>query len=416
MVRCVLQIDLPDRVVSNPRTRAVAAAFEMDLARTPRSNSAEPQAGRDGSKGRSPRLRANSAEPQAGRRGSREASPVLCANIAEPQAGRNGSKGRSPRLRANNAEPQAGSDACKGMWRNRRDNCGDESSSPSRFTVLDPTEISLAPGELAYLIGPSGSGKTAVLRALRGRWPGPVVAGCLGGSADATGRAVLDLFDGPTEATLRLLCLAGLAEPRLWFAPARCLSAGQADRLGLALLFARAEREKTRRRGEGATRREERTAGRGDAGTRGGGEEMTPGRGDAGTPGEREETRRGREDATRRERKSRPVLLLIDEFGSRLDRVTAAVLARNLRRWLGRQCGDPLSLSLPRRGRGNAGNPLFLTPSSSRRGRGGSTVSVVVATAHDDLAEPLAPDWVWVKTSDGGLRVLRGAGCCGETD
>jgi hypothetical protein len=250
-----------------------------------------------------------------------------------------------------------------------------------RLEILCPTEISVEPGQIAYLIGPSGSGKTQVLGALRRTWPGVVVAGCLGEPPDASSRPILDLFGGTCNSALRWLCLAGLAEPRLWFAPARCLSAGQADRLALALLFARAE---------GAEE---------DAGTPGRRDAETGGKTDAARTRRRDAAReedagtRGRGDAGRGE-KRRPVVVLIDEFGSRLDRVTAAVLARNLRRWVYRQNGNPLSPS----------------PSSSRRGRGSGGVCVVVATAHDDLVEPLAADWVWVKTADGTLGVLHAGG------
>ncbi len=191
--------------------------------------------------------------------------------------------------------------------------------------LLAPTRLGLSPGQLAYLVGASGSGKSLLLAALARAWPGPVVAVRLGGP-DAAGRsrsAVLDQLGLPVESSLRLLCSAGLGEARLWLMPAGCLSAGQADRLALARLYARVE----------AMLR--------DGGLQNGG---------------------GNEVA---------VLLLIDEFASRLDRLTARVLSANLRRWLDRTPG----------------------------------AAAVVATAHDDLADPLRPDRIWVKTNEGGLVV-----------
>lgn len=59
-------------------------------------------------------------------------------------------------------------------------------------------------------------------------------------------------------------------------------------------------------------------------------------------------------------------VLLIDEFGSTLDRATAFALARSLRRWVAK-----------------------------------SNVCLVCATTHDDLLEPLAPD-VLVEVAPGG--------------
>ncbi len=59
----------------------------------------------------------------------------------------------------------------------------------------------------------------------------------------------------------------------------------------------------------------------------------------------------------------KPVTLLIDEFAAPLDRVTAAVLARQMRRWV-----DQMHAQRP----------------------GG--LSAVIATTHEDLVEALAPD------------------------
>ena len=60
-------------------------------------------------------------------------------------------------------------------------------------------------------------------------------------------------------------------------------------------------------------------------------------------------------------------VLLVDEFGSTLDRATAHALAQSVRRWVTR-----------------------------------SNVCLVAATAHDDLLEPLGPD-VLVDVAPGGV-------------
>lgn len=66
---------------------------------------------------------------------------------------------------------------------------------------------------------------------------------------------------------------------------------------------------------------------------------------------------------------ARPSVVLADEFGSTLDRITAQTVARNLRRWVDRH--------------------------SSR------VISFILATAHDDLLEALQPDvLVWKGLGD----------------
>jgi len=70
------------------------------------------------------------------------------------------------------------------------------------------------------------------------------------------------------------------------------------------------------------------------------------------------------------------LLVLADEFGATLDRTTAAVLARNVRRWVDRQPG----------------------------------VCFVAATTHDDLLEPLSPDMLIVKGLGAELAVARAGG------
>ena len=70
------------------------------------------------------------------------------------------------------------------------------------------------------------------------------------------------------------------------------------------------------------------------------------------------------------------VVVLADEFGAALDRTTAAVLARNVRRWV------------------------------TRRG-----VVFLAATTHDDLLEPLEPDVLVVKALGAGIEVLTRKRC-----
>lgn len=157
--------------------------------------------------------------------------------------------------------------------------------------------LAMPGGSIALLTGPSGCGKTTLLRAIARASRPPVIDGSalLG---DAPGdRPMLDLFTGALPEALRALTASGLAEPRLWARSVGELSEGQRLRLGLALAIA------------------------------------------------------GAHECARS-------LVMLDEFCSTLDRVTARGVARTLRRWA-------------------SGHPGVL---------------VVCATAHDDLAPALQPD------------------------
>jgi ABC-type ATPase with predicted acetyltransferase domain len=159
----------------------------------------------------------------------------------------------------------------------------------------------LQPGQVALLTGPSGSGKSTLLlaaaahaRVLHWRALTPPRAG----PETGPGRPVIDLLRGPLAECIASLARAGLGEPALFARTPRELSEGERFRLRLALALHEAQAD----------------------------------------PG------------------SEP-LLLIDEFASTLDRVTARTLCLCLKRWAARHL-----------------------------------VRVVCATAHDDVAPWLAPD------------------------
>jgi hypothetical protein len=65
-------------------------------------------------------------------------------------------------------------------------------------------------------------------------------------------------------------------------------------------------------------------------------------------------------------------VVLADEFGATLDRVTAAVIAHNLRKWVTR-----------------------------------ARCCFIAATTHDDLLEPLRPDVLVYKALGGGVTVMQ---------
>ncbi|MFZ2873397.1 MAG: ATP-binding cassette domain-containing protein [Phycisphaerales bacterium] len=155
----------------------------------------------------------------------------------------------------------------------------------------------MQPGHIALICGPSGAGKSTLVRAIAGHARvlrwRPLVLQDPGAN-----RPVIDLVRGPLAECIAILARAGLGEPALFARTPRELSEGERFRLRLALALHEAQS------------------------------------GPAAQP-----------------------LLLVDEFASALDRVTARTLCMCLRRWTARH-----------------------------------QVRVVCATAHDDVAPWLAPD------------------------
>ncbi len=195
--------------------------------------------------------------------------------------------------------------------------------------VLPPTTLHLRPGRVIFVTGPSGGGKTTLLRrvaqALADR-PGVTVLD-LSHLPEPAEVPLVDAVDGgalPLGRALRLLSLAGLNDAFVMLRRPAELSDGQRHRFRLARAMARVE--------------------------------MTAAGG--------------------------LVVVLADEFGATLDRTTAAVLARNVRRWVKGCCGDSGE---------NSGDTRRFADSASAWGAFGG-VCFVAATTHDDLLEPLEPD------------------------
>ncbi|MEO0476337.1 MAG: ATP-binding cassette domain-containing protein [Planctomycetota bacterium] len=191
-------------------------------------------------------------------------------------------------------------------------------------TVLPPIELTLAAGQVVFVTGSSGGGKSTLLRLIHDALnhddtddrPALIFASRL---PDLPSTALVDalaLPEGdhhaaPPPATLEQVChwlsLAGLNDAAVMLRKPEQLSEGQRHRLRLAQAFAIAER-----------------------------------------------------------RPEPWAVLLIDEFGSTLDRTTAFALARSVRRRIIQ-----------------------------------SNACLVCATTHDDLLEPLNPD-VLVEVAPGG--------------
>jgi ABC-type lipoprotein export system ATPase subunit len=168
-----------------------------------------------------------------------------------------------------------------------------------------------APGQIVLVTGPSGAGKSSLLRHLRDTTPRPVVD-CA--TIPWTDGLVIDQFGQDVEAGLALLSRFGLGEAQTYLRPPAHLSDGQRWRLRLARAVHRVTRD--------------------DSSTR-----CAP-------------------------------ILLADEFCAVLDRLTAMIVARALRR------------------------AVDATPG----------LCAVVATSHEDLEEALVADVV-VRCDFGEVRV-----------
>ncbi|MBC7771234.1 MAG: hypothetical protein H7210_01940 [Pyrinomonadaceae bacterium] len=218
----------------------------------------------------------------------------------------------------------------------------------------------LLPGQIALVTGPSGGGKSSILRSLsttrraggrhangeflfiRSIAPQSLID--LTGFADAPARSIVDLFDASIQDALCLLAAAGLGEASLFARCFHALSDGQKHRLFLALALASASRNE-----RGVSRAD--SAGRTNL---------------AVFDVQSEETRRGRGQARRRG--CRMGTILIDEFCSLLDRLSARAIAESVSKWM----RSDHNHVVPR----------------------GQRPRLIVATAHDDLDVHLRPDLV----------------------
>jgi ABC-type ATPase with predicted acetyltransferase domain len=172
-------------------------------------------------------------------------------------------------------------------------------TTPSSTDPADARSILPPPGTITLVTGPSGSGKSSLLRAARAASQPTGVRWLDLDRVRPPDVPLVDAFDGlALNDALDLLARVGLAEAWTWLRTPAELSAGQRWRLRLALGLHRSRRRKGR------------------------------------------------------------TTFLADEFAALLDRVTACVLARALRR----------AVRAP--------------------------LSAVVATSHEDLTRALAPDLI----------------------
>lgn len=113
-----------------------------------------------------------------------------------------------------------------------------------RFTLAKAREVAswlaanLGPGEVALITGPSGSGKSTLLATLASVLRSRHLRVVRGGGL-RLGR-VMDRMPPPVERALQVLHAAGLGEPGLWCRRVRELSCGERARLEAAAAVVRA--------------------------------------------------------------------------------------------------------------------------------------------------------------------------------
>jgi ABC-type ATPase with predicted acetyltransferase domain len=213
-------------------------------------------------------------------------------------------------------------------------------------TLYENLRVDVRPGDVVYVTGPSGSGKSVLLsrlaEALRGEWPDARFADLAAVHLPAD-QAVIDLMQPPLEQALKILSAAGLADAFLLLRTPQELSDGQRWRLRLALAIQ-------------------------DVSFNARAPSVSSG---SCTSADETLATQGRDpDLTLGARHGNAVLLA-DEFCSTLDRLCARAVAYRVRRMASRE-----------------------------------DVTVLAASAHDDLLEDLAPDVLIAKHEGSRVEVL----------
>ncbi len=182
--------------------------------------------------------------------------------------------------------------------------------------IVPPTALRLTGGQVLFITGASGGGKTTMLRLIaeQAQHDDAVELIDFGAIACNGEQALVDSFGDSIENAVRWLSLAGLNDAFVMLRKPAELSDGQRYRLRLAHAMAAADR---------CT-----------------GDRLT--------------------------------VVLADEFGATLDRLAAAVISRNVGKWVRRN----------------------------------ESLCFIAATTHDDLLEPLEPDVLIVQHPGEGIEVI----------
>jgi uncharacterized protein len=191
-----------------------------------------------------------------------------------------------------------------------------------KLAVVPPTQVPLPQKGIVFITGPSGGGKSTILRliARQARHEPSIPRRVIDFDELAIDalpdRPLVDVFDLPLEQATSLLARAGLGDAFVMLRRSQQLSDGQRYRLRLAMAMREAQQH-DEREGDGP-------------------------------------------------------IIIADEFGATLDRTTAKVIARNIRRW-------------------------------TRR----ANCTFIAATTHDDLLEAFEPDVLIVKGLGEAIEVVQ---------
>jgi len=222
--------------------------------------------------------------------------------------------------------------------------------------IIPPTKLTLTPGSVVFITGASGGGKTTLLRCVRNQFASDDRANIIDFDEcavdDDSERALVDALGDDLEEAAACLSLAGLNDAHVMLRRPDELSDGQRYRWRLARSIHAARQINPpplrERLGEGESLNIQAA---GSTQVALDDKTLTPAL-----------SLQGRGGLT---------LVLTDEFGATLDRLTARIIARNVRKW-------------------------------TRR----SGVCFLAATTHDDLLEPLEPDVLVVQHPGRGMEVL----------
>jgi len=234
----------------------------------------------------------------------------------ESQPTRATSAAESARLEPEIASPQYGESAVYRV----QDEFG-IGLAPRRVTVVEDLEIEPRCGEIILVTGPSGSGKSSILRRIASAVPNSIDANSVAFDPE---KPIIDNFQTNYADTLYFLSVAGLAEAFLFLRRYEELSDGQKYRFKLAKVLSQCKRQKAKGRNES----------------------LSP--------------------------SAFSKYIIADEFCSTLDRLTAKVIAYNVRKMATK-----------------------------------FAVGFALATAHDDIVTDLQPDILVRKSAGSGVSVER---------
>ncbi|QQE13637.1 ATP-binding cassette domain-containing protein [Planctomycetota bacterium] len=205
--------------------------------------------------------------------------------------------------------------------------------------IVPETSIPIPAGQVVYITGASGSGKSTILRLVKERLSADKSVhlidfddmNCVDDATESDASIVDGFGEAPLRDVLRWLSIAGLNDAFVMLRKPRELSDGQRYRLKLAKAIGEAESLNA----------------------------------------ETDEIKQ--------------VVVLADEFGATLDRVTAKVIGKNIQRWV----------------KGSLNGMGLRSEDEEKVG-----VTLVVATTHDDLMEALEPGVLVEKGLGGEIGVF----------